>query len=446
MDNKMGKKFSVVQYFLVARNLIAFGVLFAFFLSSAMINGVYAAGGKKRGDHRKSHKERRIKDRKEMTSSLVTMVSLVVPSEFKYTIKDLGSPYGSSEAINIDLSLNVVVGSTMTAPQTCPARLGSPDQFCSLWRPFLYDETSGMKVITPDSETIGEAWAVSSAGLTGFMRNIYQSAPYYAFHSDLAGNIVALPGLDGTSAYGLDINDAGQIVGAAEALPDDSPHAVLWENGVVRDLGTLPNHFASYAFGINNQGRVVGVSFDLDGFTKAFAVQLDVSGAKGSKNDNCDKKETNKKNDNCENSTSKATAKSSVEPFPITELVPLDSLMANSQALDVNDNNIAVGYSDDAQGMPQAVMWDANRNVTRLNINAGVSEAIAINNSNWIIGSADGKPFLYVNNQAYTITDLLPFGSEWVIESVVGINDKGTITGTGVINGERRAFMMNLVP
>jgi len=52
------------------------------------------------------------------------------------------------------------------------------------------------------------------------------------------------------------INDRGEIAGGAYA--DDFRHAALWQNGSVRDLGTLGRW--SMAADVNNRGHVVGSS------------------------------------------------------------------------------------------------------------------------------------------------------------------------------------------
>jgi probable HAF family extracellular repeat protein len=60
------------------------------------------------------------------------------------------------------------------------------------------------------------------------------------------------------------INDAGEIAGKAD-LPGPSPQnhdAVLWKNGVVTDLGTLPGDSCSNAYQVNSSGQVVGTSED----------------------------------------------------------------------------------------------------------------------------------------------------------------------------------------
>jgi probable HAF family extracellular repeat protein len=62
--------------------------------------------------------------------------------------------------------------------------------------------------------------------------------------------------VDFSHAYG--INNRGQIVGVSTT--ETGVHAVLWENGTVTDLGTLPSHNYSEAFGINERGQIMGLS------------------------------------------------------------------------------------------------------------------------------------------------------------------------------------------
>jgi len=67
------------------------------------------------------------------------------------------------------------------------------------------------------------------------------------------------------------VNDNGLIAGTAEngqidplipAAPPGFPElrSVLWEHGVIQDLGTLPGGYESYSAGINNRGEVIGVA------------------------------------------------------------------------------------------------------------------------------------------------------------------------------------------
>src|SRR2546427_12748595 len=80
--------------------------------------------------------------------------------------------------------------------------------------------------------------------------------------TDLGG----LPGYQFSIAWG--INDAGQVVGSSTGA-DGMTHAVLWEAGVVRDLGNLGGR-ATIASGINDAGQAVGVSIPPDGQTDGY--------------------------------------------------------------------------------------------------------------------------------------------------------------------------------
>jgi probable HAF family extracellular repeat protein len=57
-------------------------------------------------------------------------------------------------------------------------------------------------------------------------------------------------------SFAHDINDKGQIVGVS------NQRAFLWQDGKMRDLGTLPGHARSRANAINNRGQIVGIITD----------------------------------------------------------------------------------------------------------------------------------------------------------------------------------------
>jgi probable HAF family extracellular repeat protein len=85
-----------------------------------------------------------------------------------------------------------------------------------------------------------------------------------------AREAIVLPSLGGKAADAAvsAINHAGVVVGASEVEPYVW-HAVRWENGIARDLGTLGGR-SSQAEGIDDQGRIVGTSQVANGDSHAF--------------------------------------------------------------------------------------------------------------------------------------------------------------------------------
>jgi probable HAF family extracellular repeat protein len=73
------------------------------------------------------------------------------------------------------------------------------------------------------------------------------------------GKFTKLGTVGGSSATAVALNDSGQAIGRS------GDHAVLWENGVMTDLGALPHFAAAYwPHDINNQGQVVGYAWHRD--------------------------------------------------------------------------------------------------------------------------------------------------------------------------------------
>jgi probable HAF family extracellular repeat protein len=109
-------------------------------------------------------------------------------------------------------------------------------------------------------DSYSTAWGINQRGdVVG-----WSSGPngYRAFVFTDAGGMVALPGLpDKPRTIARRINDAGDVVGTANAGGTDLGHAVRWRGGAIKDLGTLGAGAYSEGWGINSFGDVVGESY-----------------------------------------------------------------------------------------------------------------------------------------------------------------------------------------
>ncbi len=222
------------------------------------------------------------------------------------------------------------------------------------------------------------------------------------------GTITDLGSLYGQSVAQA-INDRGQIVGWSETSSGEI-HATLWQDSTIIDLGVLPGRTHSYAFGINNDGQIVGTSSNDDVFT--------------------------------------TTAERDAflwENGVMTDLGPRD--VNYNTAYSINDLGQVVGWSNSVTGPIHAFLWH-DRQVTDLGVlpDTEYSEARAVNNAGQIVGfsetvgSTDTRPFIWQNG---FMTDLGRLGGTrgfaW------DINNRGQIIGNSqTATGEWHAVLWTL--
>ena len=82
--------------------------------------------------------------------------------------------------------------------------------------------------------------------------------PVYRGFLHRNGQLIDLGAIAGDYSVAYDVNNRGQVVGMTNVDPDNPQrwHAFVWEDGVMRDLGSLMAN--SYAMAINDHGDVVG--------------------------------------------------------------------------------------------------------------------------------------------------------------------------------------------
>lgn len=193
-------------------------------------------------------------------------------------------------------------------------------------------------------------------------------------------------------AYG--INDSGQVAGTS------GTRAVLYANGSVTNLGTLPGGLSSQGLGINNSGQVVGNS-GTSGAQRGFI-------------------------------------------YSNNTMTALGSLTGGiSHAYGINDSGLAVGSSVASNGRLHAVLYGPGGTPTDLGTLGGPeSHAYAINNSDQVVGYASalvtyydvyGNPYVVEETHAFlhdgnTINDLGTLGDS-TYSYASGINNNGQVVG-----------------
>lgn len=89
------------------------------------------------------------------------------------------------------------------------------------------------------------------------------------------GKVVEVGTFGGNVSIGVAINRSGQVVGYA-ALPGGDQRAFLFAHGKIKNLGTLSGGTQSFAYGVDDRGRVVGASDAKDSPLRAFIYSDDV--------------------------------------------------------------------------------------------------------------------------------------------------------------------------
>ena len=304
---------------------------------------------------------------------------------------------------------------------------------------------------------------------------------------DRAGNTTDLGTLGGNSSLALAVNSVGHVVGvAANSLPDDfsgvmlpsatQARAFLWQDGQMRDLGTLGGNDA-IALDINERGQVIGFSFtnsspnattglptahpflweqgamkDLGSLGGTFAVPGSLTGTFSVGAGGVD---LNNRGEVV--GTSSLAGDDTWHPFLWSGgvLNDLGTLGGNKgEAFFISDSGYVVGRADISplNTIHHAFLWkggvmtDLGALPPCLN-----STATSVNSAGQVIGETgrcpaggDGPAFFSEHGEPMVaLNDLVLPGSNLNITGGAFINDRGEIAGLGVLpNGDTRAVLL----
>jgi probable HAF family extracellular repeat protein len=154
------------------------------------------------------------------------------------------------------------------------------------FKPVLWEQGKIRQLPTFVGDAVGGALAINEVG-----QSVGISGPCAAFDPNLGlymidvhallwqnGVVTDLGNLGGDGLFGGNhacaINNLGQVVGHSDLTDDATFHGYLWTQATgMMDLGTLAGDFASLALGINDGGVVVGMSLAADFSPRAFLWQ-----------------------------------------------------------------------------------------------------------------------------------------------------------------------------
>ncbi len=197
-----------------------------------------------------------------------------------------------------------------------------------------------------------------------------------------------LPGSTESYAYGLGEN--GQVVGTAK-LSDGFWHAFVWADGVTEFL-TTPNHPNSAAFDVDSSGQVVGYSYLLSTFSDSThpvlwqnGVALDLGDSHGTTGGAL----------RISGSGQIIGYSYSQEDQLLTTLwqdgniAHLGTLGQASVGNDINAGGAAVGFSYFINGTRRATLWSDGAIADLGTLGGANSQAQGINSGGWICGYAE---------------------------------------------------------
>jgi uncharacterized membrane protein len=277
-----------------------------------------------------------------------------------------------------------------------------------------------------------------------------------------AGGLLPLPDLAGFP-FGVanDANDLGAVVGTCAATPwGADPRPVIWEEGVLAQLALPPGESLGRGEDVNNLGFAVGsvnggslqraavygptgsfvvtTTTDLGAYGTTFFGVNDANLAVGVGIDPGD------------------AARNVGFVYDITgdTATEVGALPGRNGAIcfGVSNAGHVVGSTMLFQGSGVPFVWTAGGGMQEVPLPAGTSQGMAraVNSDGWVVGTASSAfavPFLYDGEATYRLDDLLPADSGWdlaenTFSSAEGISEEGMIVGSGVYQGNIRAYAM----
>ena len=305
---------------------------------------------------------------------------------------------------------------------------------------------------------------VNNSGLVSGFSHLVGNGPEHAIVGQALSSPQDLASLGGSYSQAYSINNLGQVVGSSTLLGDTVYHAFQWDGGAapplvkLKDLKALVALGNSRAFSINDRGQATGFSSTSVGTEHAVIWQntgviTDLGTLDG----------TGNSYGTVINATGDVAGFSSLTGNKATHAVlwangtkkDLGTLGGNhSAAYGINILGEVAGSATTALDAAQhAFLWQPNQlpQMKDLGTLGGTfSEAHGISRNGDVVGvsttvnNAVQKAFLWQSGLGLQdLNTLIDPASGWTLMEAQAISDDGTyITGVGMVNGERHAFLL----
>lgn len=276
------------------------------------------------------------------------------------------------------------------------------------------------------------------------------------------GKVLDLGTLGGYESASTAIDSRGTVVGfAANAIPDpifgQQLRAFRWQDGVMRDLGTLGTGADALAITMNEAGQIAGLSFTndvpvTDPFLWENGKMIDLGGLGGTNSDAFEGPFMNNRGQVVGDSNLAGDVYS--HPYLWTKPGPMRDLgtLGGNYGLAtwVNDAGEVVGWATNAGDQAAfAFFWNKGEMVNLGTVDSdSCSAAWGLNEMHQVVGASGDcnqnlHAFLWEKGSAVDLNTLIPPGSGVQLNYATHINERGEVTVFGAFpNGNNQGFLL----
>lgn len=349
-----------------------------------------------------------------------------------------------------DLSLGATSGSASNVPGAVLSLISSPPPAAPSTN--LYFAISDLGTLGGGSSSangVNDASQVVGISLTS------SGAEHAFLYSE--GKMVDLGTLGGMNSAALAINNLGHVVGNSEKAQQASLHAFLYSGSRMVDLGTLGG-LSSSAGGINDADSVAGYSFIpvvshsfvsgivwLHAFLYSSGRMSDLGTLGGPNSTAVGINAIEQMTGNSFTAVNSAQHAFVYREGKMNDLGTLGGM--NSMGIGINALGQTVGSSFISGDGAFHSFLNSGRMIDLGTLGGPNSSANGINASGQVVGGSDTTSgvehaYLWNNGIMTDLNSLISAGSGWELRGASSISDGGEIVGSGLHNGEVRAFLL----